>query len=39
MGNNLSEILAKLGIGELNPMQQDAMNHILRGRNDVVHGI
>ena len=36
MGNNLSEILAKLGIGELNPMQQDAMNHILRGRNDVV---
>jgi superfamily II DNA/RNA helicase len=36
VGNNLSEILAKLGIGELNPMQQDAMNHILRGRNDVV---
>ena len=36
MGNNLSEILAKLGIGELNSMQQDAMNHILRGRNDVV---
>ena len=28
--------MAKLGIGELNPMQQDAMNHILRGRNDVV---
>ena len=36
MGNNVSEILAKLGIGELNEMQQDAMSHILRGRNDVV---
>lgn len=28
--------MAKLGIGELNAMQQDAMSHILRGRNDVV---
>ena len=36
MGNNINDILAKLGICELNAMQQEAMNHILRGRNDVV---
>lgn len=36
MVNNINDILAKLGICELNAMQQEAMNHILRGRNDVV---
>ena len=29
-------MLAKLGIDDLNVMQQEAMEHILRGRNDVV---
>ena len=32
----LDKVLTKMGISELNAMQQDAMSHILRGRNDVV---
>lgn len=36
MFDTLEKILQKLGITELNPMQQDAINSILRGRNDVV---
>lgn len=32
----LDKVLTKMGINELNAMQQDAMSHILRGRNDVV---
>jgi len=32
----LDKVLTKMGISELNTMQQDAMSHILRGRNDVV---
>ena len=32
----LDKVLTKLGISELNAMQQDVMEHILRGCNDVV---
>ena len=33
---DINRILQKLGIDELNPMQQEAMDSILRSRNDVV---